>query len=61
MNFSLPKSIWRNCENFSRISYEEEYLDENGEHTDSKNFKTYNCYRITKCDYCGNVIERERI
>ena len=61
MNFSLPKSIWHNCENFSRISYEEEYLDENGEHADSENFKIHNCYRITKCGYCGKVIERKRI
>lgn len=53
--FSLPDKIYHNCYKNSSISYEEEYLDENGNKTEFGKHKVHNTYRVYTCRKCGKV------
>jgi hypothetical protein len=51
----LPSWLYHNCYNNSDITYEEEYLDKDGNKTDFKNCKTHNTYRVYTCRKCGKI------
>ncbi len=51
--FSLPDKIYHNCYENSSISYEEVYLDENGNKTEFGNHKVHNTYKVYTCRKCG--------
>lgn len=53
--FKLPYWLYHDCYDHSSIDYEEEYLDENGNPTTSKDFKVHNTYRVYTCRICGKV------
>ena len=54
-DFSLPDKIYHNCYENSSISYEELYLDENGNKTEFGNHKVHNTYKVYTCRKCGKT------
>lgn len=57
--YRLPLKLYHSCMDFSEITYEEEYLDGNGNPTDPKVCKTHNTYRIYTCSRCGKQIKKK--
>lgn len=54
-DFSLSDKIYHNCYENSSISYEEVYLDENGNKTEFGNHKVHNTYKVYTCCKCGKT------
>ena len=54
-DFSLSDKIYHNCYENSSISYEEVYLDENGNKTEFGNHKVHNTYKVYTCRKCGKT------
>lgn len=53
--FELPKKLYHNCHVNPSLSYEEEYLDENGNRTEFGKHKTHHTYRVYTCRECGKT------
>jgi hypothetical protein len=59
--FELPKKLYHNCNKYFRMSYEEEYLDENGNPTEPSKCKIHHTYKVYYCEHCGKEIKREQL
>ena len=57
--YTLPLCIYHNCKEHSIISYEEEYLDENGNKVDGYPYSAHHTYRVYTCRLCGKVIKEK--
>lgn len=57
--FVVPLWLYHNCYEHSTVSFEDVYLDKDGNKTDSKDYHTHKVYRIYTCQVCGKVIKEE--
>ena len=57
--YILPLWLYHNCMEHSDVTFEEEYLDENGNKVDGYPFSVHHTYRIYTCRICGKVIKEK--
>ena len=57
--YVLPLWLYHNCMEHSDVTFEEEYLDENGNKVDGYPYSTHRTYRVYTCRICGKVIKEE--
>lgn len=57
--YKLPLWLYHNCKDHSDITFEEEYLDENGNKVDGYPYSIHRTYRVYTCRICGKIIKEE--
>lgn len=57
--YILPLWLYHNCMEHSDVTFEEEYLDENGNKVDGYPYSIHHTYRIYTCRICGKVTKEK--
>lgn len=59
--FEIPNWLYHDCMEHSKITFEEEYLDKDGNKTDWEHCKVHHTYKIYTCQHCGKVCRKEQL
>lgn len=60
--YILPTSIYHNCRNYIEVTFEEEYLDKDGNKvTVNDDYDVHHTYRYYTCGKCGKIIDKTQL